>query len=435
MATKKQKRRRAKEQRHEYVWVDDGGQRARAPDEVPTRKASHVARDVARARELAGAVVAADASSAGAIFAPIMFGTVLLLSPDLPLATKITQTLLIVAIFIPVQLLPRRASSTARPSDAPQRQRADRRPARELSPEPMPLRVDQLSLGPIGTNCYVVRSRAVAPTRRVVVDPSGDATELRLTLARLGARCTAILVTHGHWDHLLGVADLAEGTGAPVLHGRGRARCSSRSRATSRRPASCCGRTPRTCSLDGGETLELAGIDVRRARPFPGTRPRTSRTTRTAASSPATSCSPARSAARTSRAPTGRRSLASIRMLARRAPARDRRLSRARARSRRSATSSRGTRSSPSSARSARDEPRRREDRAPARHPRRHPCRAAALAARDDGDRAALRALRLPAHHDAGVRGHRALRADVGSRLRRRPEGDVHVRRPLRTAR
>jgi hypothetical protein len=30
-----------------------------------------------------------------------MFGTVLLLSPDLPMETKITQTLLIVAIFVP----------------------------------------------------------------------------------------------------------------------------------------------------------------------------------------------------------------------------------------------------------------------------------------------------------------------------------------------
>lgn len=79
----------------------------------------------------------------------------------------------------------------------------------------MALRVDGLSLGPIGTNCYVVRGDAAA-SEAVVVDPSGDATELRLTLARLGAKCSAILVTHGHWDHLVGVADLAEGTGAPV---------------------------------------------------------------------------------------------------------------------------------------------------------------------------------------------------------------------------
>jgi glyoxylase-like metal-dependent hydrolase (beta-lactamase superfamily II) len=32
----------------------------------------------------------------------------------------------------------------------------------------------------------------------------------------MGTRCAAILITHGHWDHLGGVADLAEGTEAPV---------------------------------------------------------------------------------------------------------------------------------------------------------------------------------------------------------------------------
>ena len=75
--------------------------------------------------------------------------------------------------------------------------------------------VDRYELGPIGTNCYAVRASRTAG-EAVVVDPSGDAADLRLELARMGARCVAILITHGHWDHLLGVADLAEGTGAPV---------------------------------------------------------------------------------------------------------------------------------------------------------------------------------------------------------------------------
>ena len=79
----------------------------------------------------------------------------------------------------------------------------------------MSLVVDRYELGPIGTNCYVVRAERGAP-EAVVVDPGGDAPQLRLELARMGASCTAILVTHGHWDHLGGVADLAEGTGAPV---------------------------------------------------------------------------------------------------------------------------------------------------------------------------------------------------------------------------
>jgi glyoxylase-like metal-dependent hydrolase (beta-lactamase superfamily II) len=122
----------------------------------------------------------------------------------------------------------------------------------------MALRVDKLSLGPMGTNCYVVRADA-SGKEAVVVDPSGEATELRLTLAGLGATCTAILVTHGHWDHLLGVADLAEGTGAPVHMAAGeRTLLESPERFT---PSGVVLRpyTPDVL-LEGGETLELAGI-------------------------------------------------------------------------------------------------------------------------------------------------------------------------------
>jgi hydroxyacylglutathione hydrolase len=75
--------------------------------------------------------------------------------------------------------------------------------------------VDRHELGPVATNCYVVRSGPGA-TEAAVIDPGGDATKLRAELAAMGAECGGILITHSHWDHLGAVADLAESTGARV---------------------------------------------------------------------------------------------------------------------------------------------------------------------------------------------------------------------------
>jgi len=83
----------------------------------------------------------------------------------------------------------------------------------------MSLVVDMYTLGLIGTNCYVVRSAPDAP-EAVVIDPGADGAALQAELDRLGARCAAILLTHTHWDHLGGVAELAEATRAPVYVSR-----------------------------------------------------------------------------------------------------------------------------------------------------------------------------------------------------------------------
>ena len=118
--------------------------------------------------------------------------------------------------------------------------------------------VDQLSLGPIGTNCYVVRADSYA-REAVVVDPSGDAGDLELVLGRLGARCVAILLTHGHWDHLVGVADLAGASKAPVYMAEGeRSLLEDPNRFT---PSGMTLRphTPDVL-LQGGETIAIAGL-------------------------------------------------------------------------------------------------------------------------------------------------------------------------------
>jgi hypothetical protein len=99
MATRKQRRRRAKEQRHEYVWVDDEGNELDRNDAHATSNGKR--EPSGRLQREPQAPSWSRTFKRGAIFAPIMLGTVFLLSPDLPLATKITQTLLLVAVFVP----------------------------------------------------------------------------------------------------------------------------------------------------------------------------------------------------------------------------------------------------------------------------------------------------------------------------------------------
>lgn len=132
------------------------------------------------------------------------------------------------------------------------------------------LAVDRYELGPIGTNCYVVRASRDA-AEAVVIDPSGDAAQLRLELARMAATSAAILITHGHWDHLLAVADLAEGTGAPVYMAEDERALLENLPDLVPQGVLARGYTADTF-LHGGETLELAGIEFE-TLPVPGHSP------------------------------------------------------------------------------------------------------------------------------------------------------------------
>ena len=77
--------------------------------------------------------------------------------------------------------------------------------------------MDILHLTPdmFGANCYILSDHGHA----VVVDPAMDADAILEQVKTMGCVLDAILLTHGHFDHILSVDDLREKCGVPVyLH-------------------------------------------------------------------------------------------------------------------------------------------------------------------------------------------------------------------------
>jgi hydroxyacylglutathione hydrolase len=124
----------------------------------------------------------------------------------------------------------------------------------------MTLAVDRYELGPVATNCYVVRA-AHGAAEAVVVDPGDDAPRLRLELARMGASCSAILVTHTHFDHIGAVADLAEALNVSVYVPAGEVDVLARADEVYRPYGVYVRPWSDVVAVAAGDHLELAGIE------------------------------------------------------------------------------------------------------------------------------------------------------------------------------
>ena len=76
------------------------------------------------------------------------------------------------------------------------------------------LKMKTLPLGAYQTNCYLVWDEN-SPSC-VVIDPGYEPDAVLLEAKKLGKEIAAILLTHGHFDHVGAVRDLAAETDCPV---------------------------------------------------------------------------------------------------------------------------------------------------------------------------------------------------------------------------
>jgi len=95
----------------------------------------------------------------------------------------------------------------------------DSRQAEREKEKEMKLEITCLSLGPVGTNCYIVVDAATREA--VVIDPGWDAHLIVDRAEKMKAKMRAVWLTHSHFDHIGGVAGLVRTLNIPVaLHSK-----------------------------------------------------------------------------------------------------------------------------------------------------------------------------------------------------------------------
>ena len=76
------------------------------------------------------------------------------------------------------------------------------------------IKIGRMVLGVCQTNCYFLYRDGAQEA--IVVDPADKGANIYSALQKNGFRAAGILLTHGHFDHIWGLEELRERSGAPV---------------------------------------------------------------------------------------------------------------------------------------------------------------------------------------------------------------------------
>lgn len=123
------------------------------------------------------------------------------------------------------------------------------------------MRILNVLCGVMGVNAYILYNDG--DDRAIVIDP-GSAEEVMDQLKKHSLRATDILLTHGHFDHIAGLARLKAATNATIwVHEDDALMLMNDVKNLSVLMGMRCEHVPTDKLLKGGETLNLNGISIK----------------------------------------------------------------------------------------------------------------------------------------------------------------------------
>ena len=77
------------------------------------------------------------------------------------------------------------------------------------------MKIEKYVVGMIGTNCYLVINEETKDT--VMVDPGAYPAKVKNAVKEQGLKLKAVLLTHAHFDHIMGLNSLKKTLNAPAV--------------------------------------------------------------------------------------------------------------------------------------------------------------------------------------------------------------------------
>lgn len=81
----------------------------------------------------------------------------------------------------------------------------------------MSIDFDYKILGEVGTNCYLLYNKE--NREAVLIDPADEAESIKMMIEAKNCTLTAILLTHGHYDHIGAAIEISKATKVPIYAG------------------------------------------------------------------------------------------------------------------------------------------------------------------------------------------------------------------------